>query len=57
MNNTSFENYSLHTFKSWSVTAPKGAIKPEQENDSHSARFVIMHSREYRMGLPISGLC
>lgn len=44
MNNTSFENYFLHTFKSWSITAPKGAIKPKQENDSRLPRSVIMHS-------------
>jgi len=54
VNNTSFENYSLHTFKSWSIMTPKGAIKPEQENDSRPARSVILHS-ECCVRLPISG--
>lgn len=34
VNNTSFEKYSLHIFKSCSITAPKGAIKPKQESES-----------------------
>lgn len=50
VNNTSFENYCLHTFKSWAVTAPKGAIKLEQENDSYWARSVIIHSEGIAWG-------
>lgn len=44
VNKAGLEKQSLHTFKSWSITALKGAIRAEQGNHSHLSGGVIRHS-------------